>query len=304
MVKLASANVNDRSKNLMLILLSIFYIPLIAVFSPKYLPTFQNYRYVTHLVIITVLFGSLGLFWKTDFSYEKFKKPLLRLGIVVAASGLLFGTAFSLLDRQIAALFVQNPAMLTPADYAVLKKNVWDICAGISIMGALILFGYLSLKVKLRKLLYSGSTVVLILTAVIAAYTAIQKADLYANNVRNINECDVSVGKHLGLTVKPGSAVAVNDIGAIGYFSEMEIFDLKGLVSPQISLEMLKNDSLLFEYMNRNKRVDYLAIAPGWYNYILKRTDIFQKIEVFSSEDCTDVVSDSTVLFKAMWPEK
>jgi len=98
--------------------------------------------------------------------------------------------------------------------------------------------------------------------------------------------------------------VAVNDIGAIGYFSEMEIFDLKGLISPQISLEMLKNDSLLFEYMNRNKRVDYLAIAPGWYNYILKRTDIFHKIEVFSSEDCTDVVSDTTVLFKTMWPEK
>ena len=95
----------------------------------------------------------------------------------------------------------------------------------------------------------------------------------------------------------------VNDVWAIGFFSEMEVLDLKGLTEPEITLEMLQNDSLLFEYMKSEKQVDYLAIAPGWYNYILKRTDIFKRIKIFSSENCTDVVSDSTIIYQSDWPD-
>jgi hypothetical protein len=121
--------------------------------------------------------------------------------------------------------------------------------------------------------------------------------------VRNINECDVETGIYLASIQKTGNIVAVNDIGAIGYFSNMRILDLKGLTEPDITVEMLQNDSLLFEYMKTENPVDYLAIAPGWYNYILKRDDVFKKTKIFWSDDCTDVVSDTTVVFIAVWPD-
>ena len=303
MVKMLNSPFTDRSKNIMLMALCILYIPLIGVFSPKYMPTFQNYRYVTHLIILMSIFGTLGLFWRTNHNLERSKKPLFILGAVIAAGGFLSGLTFSLFGGEIAPLFLRNPASLTLHDFFVLKSNVWNICAGISVTGLLVLSGSILISETLNRILISGRNVILILSLAAGTLISVYRADLYANNVRNINECDVETGIYLASIYKPGDIVAVNDVGAIGYFSEMEVLDLKGLTEPEITLEMLQNDSLLFEYMKSEKQVDYLAIAPGWYNYILKRTDIFKRIKIFSSENCTDVVSDSTIIYQSDWPD-
>jgi len=125
------------------------------------------------------------------------------------------------------------------------------------------------------------------------------KSGTCANNVRNINECDVAAGKYLGGIAGPGDCVAVNDIGAIGYFSGMEIFDLKGLITSEITTDMILNDSLAFDYMRKNKRVEYLAIDPYWFKYIPKRTDLFVAIAVFVTEKNTILSGDTTKVYRA-----
>ncbi|UCC81010.1 MAG: hypothetical protein JSW64_06540 [Candidatus Zixiibacteriota bacterium] len=303
MVKIINSRFVDKSKNIMLVALSVIYIPLIGVFSPRYIPTFQNYRYVTHLIILMSIFGTLGLFWRINQNLERFKKPLFILGAIVAAGGLFSGLAFAIFGGELAPLFLRNPAGLTRGGLSVLKSNVWNICTGISVTGLLILLGSILINVKTDRMLSSGKAALIILSVFAGIVISVYRADLYADNVRNINECDVETGIHLASIYEPGDIVAVNDIGAIGYFSGMEVLDLKGLTETEITIEMLRNDSLLFEYMKSEKPVDYLAIAPGWYNYILKRTDVFKKIRVFSSENCTEVVSDTTLVFKAIWPD-
>ncbi|UCE67432.1 MAG: glycosyltransferase family 39 protein [Candidatus Zixiibacteriota bacterium] len=306
MFKIINSSFTDRSKNIMLIALCILYIPLIGVFSPKYMPTFQNYRYVTHLILLMSMLGTLGFFWHSnqDFErYKRYKKPFFILGAVITLGGFFLGLAFSLFGGDIAPLLLRYPAGFTPDDLSVLKSNVWNICGGISITGLLVLLGSILICGKVSRILLSVKGILIMASILAGALISVYKADLYANNVRNINESDVEPGVYLRTIQKPGDIVAVNDIGAIGYFSNMEVLDLKGLTEPEITIEMLENDSLLFEYMKSEKQVDYLAIAPGWYNYILKRTDVFKKIKVFSSDNCTEVVGDTTLVFEAIWPD-
>jgi len=53
----------------------------------------------------------------------------------------------------------------------------------------------------------------------------------------------------------PGDTIAVNDVGAMGYFSKCYVVDLVGLVSP------LKPFPENLKYY----RPKYLAIFPGWF---------------------------------------
>lgn len=63
-----------------------------------------------------------------------------------------------------------------------------------------------------------------------------EKASVYAWNVQNINKMQRLLGTFVKLTTQPGDIVAVNDIGAIGYFGERPVVDLMGLISPRRSL--------------------------------------------------------------------
>ncbi len=53
----------------------------------------------------------------------------------------------------------------------------------------------------------------------------------------------------------PGDTIAVNDVGAIGYFSGCYVLDLVGLVSPQRSFP----DDL------RDYKPKYMIIFPDWF---------------------------------------
>jgi hypothetical protein len=121
--------------------------------------------------------------------------------------------------------------------------------------------------------------------------------------VRNINECDVAAGKYLAALAKPGDVVAVNDIGAIGYYSNMEIFDLWGLIARELTVEMLTNDSLTFEFMNKYRRVDYMVIAPDWFTYLPRKTDIFRPVAELTTENNTILAQDKNIVYKAFWPD-
>ncbi|MFC1780609.1 hypothetical protein ACFLY9_02850, partial [Patescibacteria group bacterium] len=59
-------------------------------------------------------------------------------------------------------------------------------------------------------------------------------ADTYAWNVKNINDMHVKLGNWVKDNTPEDSIIALNDIGAITYFSQREIIDIIGLVSPEI----------------------------------------------------------------------
>ncbi len=59
------------------------------------------------------------------------------------------------------------------------------------------------------------------------------------------------------------SLIAAHDIGALGYFSDREILDLAGLVSPEVQ-PIIRDEPELAQLMDA-RMVDFLMTFPGWY---------------------------------------
>jgi len=59
------------------------------------------------------------------------------------------------------------------------------------------------------------------------------------------------------------SKISAHDIGALGFFTNREIVDLAGLISPDV-IPFINDESALKTYLD-NQDVDYLMIFPNWY---------------------------------------
>jgi hypothetical protein len=304
-IKLVGIQGPDRSKRIMLVILFLLYVPLMGVFSPVFSATWQNYRYITNLLPIMMVIGVIGLFWKNEVKSERSKKPFLITGSILTAAGIFLVFFFEFFNRNIIPLLVQNPALLASADFRYLTEVIGRVGKGTLIMGAMVFAGYAFSFLKVRRFIGSGIVGMVIVAVIIifCGIVTVYKAQYYSDNVRNINECDVASGKLLAELARPDDVVAVNDIGAIGYYSNMEIFDLWGLISTEVTVQMLNNDYLTFEHMRQYKQVDYMVIAPAWFTYLSKRTDIFHPIAELVTENNTILAQDRNIVYRAFWPD-
>jgi len=295
----------DKSKMIMFALAVLLYVPLMGTFVPLYTATFQNYRMSANIIPLLMLTGVIGLWRDRQSQSERLRRIILISAVGSVTTGLLIGPLFYLFGHKIASLLMSNPSGYGSQAFLEQASFFKDFGYGIAITGGIVFAGALLLHERVSRLQGKNSwRIAAAATAVTAGLlTFIPKAGLYANNVRNVNECDVEAGRYLRKAVLPGKVVAASDIGAIGYYSELEVVDLKGLISPEITPEMILNDSLAFEYMNRHKRVDYLAIAPNWFKYIPKRYDVFEQVARFVTEDNTILSGDTLIIYKAKWPD-
>jgi hypothetical protein len=105
-------------------------------------------------------------------------------------------------------------------------------------------------------------------------------------------------GRWLGEHLPPGSRVAVNDVGAIAYFSGQRILDLEGLVSPEVLPYRQYADRGLRTV--RDMRPDYVAIFPGWYPEIAASPD-FREIHRVTIVDNVISAGDTIVIYETPW---
>ena len=291
------------SKRLFLILIIVFYIPILGSIAPAASPDYQNYRYIANLLPLFIILAAVGFIFPLK---KKVSKAFLYSGSILISLVLLVKIIFVFFGDYIIGITVQDPANINP-DYL---KNVDQFVMGIAIDFTLISLFYIIagfiLSTSFWYRLINNDlfrTIVIILLILFSAGSCLFHSAVYATNVRNINERNVEAAIFLRTLVEEDDVVAVNDAGAIGYFSGMEIVDLKGIISPDITLEMVNDDSIAFRYMSGSKRVDYLAIAPDWFDYIPSRTDIFKEIESFTTEKNLIVYGDTTKIYKANWIE-
>jgi len=97
----------------------------------------------------------------------------------------------------------------------------------------------------------------------------------HGRNVENINHMQRLLGRTLRENTSVGDTIAVNDVGAIGYFSRCYVVDLVGLVSPRRS----------FPENLKVYRPKYLVIFPDWYQ------------EYFTTENGRSVFYDPDSLY-------
>lgn len=96
-------------------------------------------------------------------------------------------------------------------------------------------------------------------------------AQVYAWNVRYIQDEQVRVARWLAERAEPAAVVATHDVGAIGFFSGLRVIDLAGLMTPELTGHLHDQEYLANYLVERD--VDYLAILPDWYPVLAARTD-------------------------------
>ena len=105
----------------------------------------------------------------------------------------------------------------------------------------------------------------------------------YAQDVAIIESEMVKTAQWLSENINDGTLVAVHDIGAIGYFADLNILDLAGLVSPEV-IPFIRDEEKLGDYLDE-RGVEYLVTFPGWYPELVKHGSLVYKTEsVFSPQ--------------------
>lgn len=95
-------------------------------------------------------------------------------------------------------------------------------------------------------------------------------------NVQNINRMHRFVAERVHSGMSPGDTVAVNDVGAMGYFSGCYVVDLIGLVSPKRS----------FQENLRLYQPKLLVIFPEWFRSFAAIDSVTNQV-VFYDADST-----------------
>ena len=131
------------------------------------------------------------------------------------------------------------------------------------------------------------------------AVRTVEGAGAYATSVKNIEELHVTAGRWLREHLPGKSLIAVNDVGAIAYFSGHRVLDLEGLVSPEaLEYRGLSDRGLRLAMAARPA---YVVIFPFWYPDIAARSDLFAEIHRFTISDNRISAGNEMVVYRTPW---
>ena len=126
-------------------------------------------------------------------------------------------------------------------------------------------------------------------------------ATVCARGVANTNDLNVASGKWLDTYLPVEATIAVNDIGAIGYFAgRRRIYDLMGLVEPEILPYRLRGEEGIWEYVAK-KRPDYIAVFDTWFPSLVKRTELFEPVRTFHADNYILWGYHTLSVYRAHW---
>jgi arabinofuranosyltransferase len=124
----------------------------------------------------------------------------------------------------------------------------------------------------------------------------------YAWDVSSINEMHVTLGKWVEHNTDEGAVLALNDIGAITYFSQRYAIDLAGLITPEVQplLRSPERADLLAAYLVEQD-VDYVIIFPNWFPELAARRDLLQPVQQVTLAHQTITGGTTMVVYRASW---
>ena len=102
-------------------------------------------------------------------------------------------------------------------------------------------------------------------------------AERYAWGVQNINAMQVHLGRWISDHTPRRATLAVNDIGAIAFFSRREVIDLMGLITPEILPSRREGEAGVMEFIAA-RCPDFVVIFPTWFPRLAARHDVFVPI--------------------------
>ena len=126
---------------------------------------------------------------------------------------------------------------------------------------------------------------------------------MLANNVREVEEIDVALGRWLAANVPAADVVAVDDIGAIVYLSPRPIVDLNGLVSPEMWAARADPDfSAATVHLLAARDVAYLAVFPAWHAPLVANPEMARPVARFQTATQTIIGAREAAVYAMDWP--
>jgi len=149
---------------------------------------------------------------------------------------------------------------------------------------------------------YAVRVGLLLLFAAAGAWRLPYWADMLGYNSREIQEIDVEMGRWLAENIPADEIVAVDDIGAITFFSPRPILDLNGLVSPEMWAVMaMPNFSEATIRLLAVNEVNYMAVFPDWHKLLLT-PQTATLMQEFSTDTHSIVGEQKAAVYAMDWP--
>ncbi len=114
-----------------------------------------------------------------------------------------------------------------------------------------------------RNLYFSAAAALLL---VFNLFTVAANAVNFGRDCRDIKSQSISAGLWIKENIKDDAKIAINDAGAIAFYSEKRVFDLVGLVTNGQARIFQNGKAGVFEEIERVKP-DYFMVHVGWFNY-------------------------------------
>lgn len=133
-------------------------------------------------------------------------------------------------------------------------------------------------------------------------------ATMLGQNAKEIIDIDVALGVWLGENTAVGDIIAVDDIGAIAFFSGREIVDLNGLVSPELWPAIRqperprRNQELTRLLSLREHPPDYVASFPLWRWEIITNPVAAEELHHVRTETATITLQQDAYVHRLAWP--
>jgi hypothetical protein len=121
------------------------------------------------------------------------------------------------------------------------------------------------------------SPVALAVWLAIAVTALVPASTRYAWAVQNINAMQVHLGRWVDAELPKSARIALNDIGAIAFFSRREVIDLMGLVTPEIIPYRRRGETGVMEFVSETCP-DYVIIFPAWFPRLAASRETLQPI--------------------------
>jgi hypothetical protein len=123
----------------------------------------------------------------------------------------------------------------------------------------------------------------------------------YGDQCEDIDRMQIALAETLRTTLEPGAIVAVNDAGALAYFSGRRTVDLVGLTTPGFAGLRREGSGVLVEALEalpEDRRPGWFCIFPNWFDLepagILRRAGSVRLAT-------PSIVDAEKVLFRADW---
>ncbi|MEN6410100.1 MAG: hypothetical protein ABFD44_10375, partial [Anaerolineaceae bacterium] len=114
----------------------------------------------------------------------------------------------------------------------------------------------------------------------------------YAEDVAIIESEMVDTAQWVAKNTPTNTLVAAHDIGALGYYSERQLIDLAGLVTPEV-IPFLRDETRLQSYLDE-RGVDLLIAMPDWYPQL---TTVGKKIYTSPWQFSTQAGGEKVVVY-------